>query len=259
MVASPPNSVFAAPVSEFGVPRNTYMGFSADHDKNTADLFTTKISHVATDWLTVENDTRAAVYSRDFRYTPHRCLRQHHCRGHHRRHQLCNLRLFGIAQPGAAPGSFNPIGTLVRTGGGGPYHQNSWGVQDIGFANANFHVGGLRNTLIAGFDASYQRADRTIYAYTLPKPGDLQPTSSARQARMCRRAPISASRCSASITRRRPATMLILPTMANIAALAVQSRRHQRQRHYGRHLDRRRPPTWRCSPPTGCGSPTNYP
>jgi len=35
-------------------------------------------------------------------------------------------------------------------------------------ATANFHVGGLRNTLIAGFDAGYQNADRTIYAYTLP-------------------------------------------------------------------------------------------
>jgi catecholate siderophore receptor len=35
-------------------------------------------------------------------------------------------------------------------------------------ATANFHIGGLRNTLIVGGDASYQNADRTIYAYTLP-------------------------------------------------------------------------------------------
>ena len=57
---------------------------------------------------------------------------------------------------------------LAGTGGGGPYHQNSWGVQDIVTANANFHIGEFRNQLIAGADVSYQRADRTIYAYTLP-------------------------------------------------------------------------------------------
>jgi len=164
VVASPPNSVYAAPVSEFGVPRSTYMGFTADHDKNTADLFTTKLTHVASDWLTLENDTRAAVYSRDFRYTPTDACDNTVSTAY------CNLRLFGIAQPGAAAGSFDPTGTLVRTGGGGPYHQNSWGLQDTGLATANFHIGGLRNTLIGGFDASYQRADRTIYAYTLPNP-----------------------------------------------------------------------------------------
>ena len=41
-----------------------------------------------------------------------------------------------IAQPGAAVGSFNPTQTLASTGGSGPYHQNSWGVQDIASANA---------------------------------------------------------------------------------------------------------------------------
>ena len=71
----------------------------------------------------------------------------------------CNLRMFGSATPTA---------TLGGIGGGGPYQQDSWGVQDIGSANGTFHVGGLRNQLITGFDVSYQSADRTIYAYTLP-------------------------------------------------------------------------------------------
>jgi catecholate siderophore receptor len=175
VVASPPNSVYAAPVSEFGVPRSTYMGFYEDHDKNTADLFTTKLTHVVTDWLTLENDTRAATYSRDFRYTSSDACDNTIASFDSKGVQVngtnyCNLRVFGVASPGAAAGSFNPTGTLVRTGGGGPYHQNSWGLQDTGIATANFHIGGLRNTLIAGFDASYQRADRTIYAYTLPNP-----------------------------------------------------------------------------------------
>jgi len=170
VVASPPTSVYAAPVSEFGVPRNTYTGFAPDHDKNTADLFTTKITHVATDWLTLENDSRVAVYGRDFRYTSSDACDNTIATATASGTNYCNLRIFGIASPGAAAGSFDPTKTLVRTGGGGPYHQNSWGAQDTGFASANFNLGPLRNTLIAGFDASYQRADRTIYAYTLPNP-----------------------------------------------------------------------------------------
>ena len=78
------------------------------------------------------------------------------------------------AQPGAAAGSFDPTLTLARTGGGGPYQQNSWGVQDIASANADFHVGGFRNHLVLGLDASYQRADRTLYAYTLPPGPELE-------------------------------------------------------------------------------------
>src|SRR6185312_776822 len=38
----------------------------------------------------------------------------------------------------------------------------------IASANADFHIGGFRNHLVLGLDASYQRADRTLYAYTLP-------------------------------------------------------------------------------------------
>ena len=41
-------------------------------------------------------------------------------------------------------------------------------MQDIATANANFHIGEFRNQLIGGIDVAYQRADRTIYAYTLP-------------------------------------------------------------------------------------------
>ena len=170
VVVSPPTSVYAAPATEFGVPRNTYTGFAPDHDKNTADLFTTKITHVVADWLTLENDTRVAAYGRDFRYTSSDACDNTIATATTSGTNYCNLRIFGIASPGAAAGSFDPTQTVVRTGGGGPYHQNSWGGQDTGFASANFHLGSLRNTLIAGFDASYQRADRTIYAYTLPNP-----------------------------------------------------------------------------------------
>jgi catecholate siderophore receptor len=162
VVASPPNSVYAEPASQFGVPRSNYMGLAADHDKNTVDLVTAKISHVATPWLTLENDVRLATYARDFRYSSVDSCDNTIATNY------CNLRLFGIASPGAAAGSFNPTQTLASTGGSGPYHQNSWGVQDIASANADFHVGGFHNVTIVGIDAGYQRADRTVYAYSLP-------------------------------------------------------------------------------------------
>ena len=162
VVASPPNSTRALPATEFGVPRSNYIGLKADYDKNTADLFTTKLSHVATSWLTLENDTRGAVYARDFRYSSVDTCDNSIASNY------CNLRLFGIASPGAAAGSFDPTQTLANVGGGGPYHQAAWGVQDIASANADFHIGDFHNVLIGGFDLSYQRSDRTIYAYSLP-------------------------------------------------------------------------------------------
>jgi catecholate siderophore receptor len=162
VVASPPDSRRALPATEFGVPRSNYIGLAADYDKNTADIFTTKLSHVAADWLTLENDTRAAFYARDFRYSSVDTCDNTAADGY------CNLNLFGIARPGAAAGSFDPTKTQANVGGGGPYHQSAWGVQDIVSANADFHIGGFHNVLIAGFDVSYQRSDRTIYAYSLP-------------------------------------------------------------------------------------------
>ncbi len=162
VVASPPASKRALPATEFGVPRSNYIGLEADYDKNSADLFTTRLTHVAADWLTLENDSRAAVYSRNFRYSSVDSCDNTIATNY------CNQRLFGFAQPGAAAGSFDPTLTMANVGGGGPYHQAAWGLQDIGSANADFHVAGFHNVLIAGFDAAYQRSDRTIYAYSLP-------------------------------------------------------------------------------------------
>ena len=162
VVASPPGQTRALPASEFGVPRSNYIGLQADYDKNTADIVTTKLTHVAADWLTLENDARTATYSRDFRYSSVDTCDNTIATNY------CNLRLFGVAQPGAAAGSFDPKLAMANVGGGGPYHQAAWGVQDIGSANADFHIGGFHNVVIAGFDVSYQQSDRTIYAYSLP-------------------------------------------------------------------------------------------
>jgi catecholate siderophore receptor len=151
-VAVQPDSVVALPVTEFGVPRNTFLGYNADRDDNSADLLTAKLTHVASDWLSIENDARIAWYSRYFQYTTvDRCDTTAAT-------NFCANTLFG-ATPAAALGGI---------GGNGPYNQNSRGAQDVFTATANFHAGGFRNTLIAGFDAGFQKADRTIYAYALP-------------------------------------------------------------------------------------------
>jgi len=151
-VAVQPTSVVALPVTEYGVPRNAFLGYSSDRDDNSADLLTAKLTHVASDWLTIENDARVAWYSRNFRYTTvDRCDATAAT-------NFCASTLF----------SATPTAALGGIGGSGPYNQNSWGAQDVFTATANFHVGGFRNELIAGFDAGFQKADRTIYAYSLP-------------------------------------------------------------------------------------------
>jgi len=154
-VAVEPNSVVGLPVTEYGVPRNTFLGYTTDRDDNSADLLTAKLTHVASEWLTIENDTRIAWYSRTFQYTTvDRCDATAAT-------NFCASTLFSAA----------PSAALAGIGGSGPYSQTSWGAQDVFTATANFHVGSFRNTLIAGFDAGFQKADRTIYAYTLPGAG----------------------------------------------------------------------------------------
>jgi catecholate siderophore receptor len=154
-VAVQPNSVVALPVTEYGVPRNTFLGYTTDRDDNSADLLTAKLTHVASDWLSIENDARVAWYSRYFQYTTvDRCDTTAAT-------NFCANTLFSTV----------PAAALSGIGGNGPYNQNSWGAQDVFTATANFHVGSFRNTLIAGFDAGFQKADRTIYAYTLPAAG----------------------------------------------------------------------------------------
>src|SRR5262249_45573981 len=129
-----------------------FLGYSTDRDTNDADIVTAKISHTANDWLTIGNDTRVAVYSRYFQYTTV---------------DRCDTTIATNFCANVAT-SANPIGVLGGIGGGGPYQQDSWGIQDIVSANARFHLGTFRNQLIAGMDASYQDADRTVFAYTLP-------------------------------------------------------------------------------------------
>ena len=151
-VAQRPGQLIAEPASEYGVPRDTFLGYNTDRDRNDTDIVTMKLAHQAAPWLTLSNDARVAVYSRYFQYTTiDRC-------DFTLATNFCSNVLFG-STPSAALGGI---------GGSGPYQQNSWGAQDVATAKADFELGAFRNIAIVGFDASYQRADRTIYGYTLP-------------------------------------------------------------------------------------------
>jgi catecholate siderophore receptor len=167
-VAQRPGQLIAEPISEYGVPRNTNTQFNTDIDRNDADIVTVKWAHQAAPWLTLTNDTRAASYHRYFQYTTVDTCEFTALPGTGTSTNYCSAILFGQATPTSAVGTADPRTALGQIGGSGPYVQNSWGVQDIATAKADFHIGDFRNIAIAGFDLSFQNADRTIYAYRLP-------------------------------------------------------------------------------------------
>ncbi|MBA2590183.1 MAG: TonB-dependent receptor [Alphaproteobacteria bacterium] len=158
----------AEPVSEYGVPRNTNTQFFSDIDRNDADIGTMKWAHQAAPWLTLTNDTRAAAYSRYFQYTTVDTCEFAMVPNTGTSTNYCSAVVFGQVTPTSAAGTADPRTALGQIGGSGPYQQNSWGAQDVFTAKADFNVGGFRNIAIAGIDASYQNADRTIFAYSLP-------------------------------------------------------------------------------------------
>ena len=151
-VSVTPTSVFAVPTSEYGVPRNTYLGYDADQDKNKADIITAKATYTPNELLTIQNEARIAYYTRYFQYTTiDRCDATVAT-------SFCSNVL----------ASANPKATLAGIGGQGPYDQDSNGWQDTLSANALFDIGSLRNQIVIGGDISHQKADRTIFAYNLP-------------------------------------------------------------------------------------------
>lgn len=150
-VAVDPATRIAEPVSEKGIPRSNFLGYDSDRDNSTADLITARFLSRLTDKLTITNDTRLGIYSRYFQYTTvDRC------------DETSSTNACATAMAGDITKAYGGIG------GGGPYRQAAWGLQDIAAAKADFNLGGLKNQAILGFDASYQRNKRAFYAYTLP-------------------------------------------------------------------------------------------
>jgi catecholate siderophore receptor len=151
-----PVTRIAVPVTESGIPRSNFLGYNTDKDRGNVDIVTARLSHQATPWLILTNDTRVGIYSRYFQYTTvDRCdelAATNHC--------ALNIASGDLAD------AYGGIG------GSGPYAQSAWGAQNITTARIDHDLSGFKNQFIAGFDASYQSNARTFFAYTLPSSAD---------------------------------------------------------------------------------------
>ncbi|GAA0533690.1 catecholate siderophore receptor [Rhizomicrobium palustre] len=153
-VSVDPITRIAKPVTEKGIPRSNFLGYDRDRDSTTADILTAKFKTKLSDGLTLANDTRIGIYSRYFQYTTvDRCDET------------------AATNTCATNMAINPATAYGGIGGGGPYRQAAWGIQDIASAKADYDLLGLRSQTIFGVDVSYQRNKRTFYAYTLPAKG----------------------------------------------------------------------------------------
>jgi catecholate siderophore receptor len=150
IIVQPPGQIIAKPASEYGVgvERSSYLGFRNDIDETDADIVTVRLSHKASDWLTLTSDSRVGAYSRYFQYsTTDQC------------NAACTTALF----------DGNPATeAFAGIGGSGPYDQDSWGVQNISTARMDLKFGGMKDQLIVGIDTSYQHNDKQFFGYTLP-------------------------------------------------------------------------------------------
>jgi catecholate siderophore receptor len=130
------------PVTEFGVPRSTFYGFSADQDDVVVNTLTGKFAHQANDWLRITSDTKLGVYKRSFRQTVPGCRTDENC---------------GDFLIDNDPTTV-PVG---RTTPRGAYYQTTKGIQNVTALTLTKPLGGMRNELVIGSDMSYQTNDRS--------------------------------------------------------------------------------------------------
>jgi catecholate siderophore receptor len=144
LVTRPGNSV-GRPVTEYGVPRATWYGSDfTDRDQATVNRVTARLQHVASDWLTVYNDTRLGFTDKSYSFSVASC------------DATCVSRLFnggGVPQYGLS-------------GGGSPYTTQTWGIQNITTGVFRFNTWGLRHEATLGLDVWYEDFQRTTYTYT---------------------------------------------------------------------------------------------
>jgi catecholate siderophore receptor len=159
-VGAPGPAQIALPATEFGVPRNTFYGYTADADRTKADILTFRFRRLASEALTFASDGRIGVYSRYFQYTP-----------------VDNCTTTPTPENGAGScignfvGAGGPASAFVRMGGGGPYRMNTWGAQNISTLKWSGGIAGLKNEFVAGWDLSYQNSRKTTFAYSPTRNG----------------------------------------------------------------------------------------
>ncbi|WP_243634427.1 TonB-dependent receptor [Roseicella frigidaeris] len=148
-IVTAPGQTVGKPVTEYGVSRKNWYGWDLDRDDVTVDRFTARLRYVPNDWLTVTNDTRFSYVTRNFAASPTSCSSTG--AGN------CTQYLFDN----------NPltVPTVQASAAGNPFHQETWGLQNVTTAVARFHTGFLRHEATFGLDAWLQHDERTGYAY----------------------------------------------------------------------------------------------
>ena len=135
------------PSTEYGIDRDNFYGFDSDTDETQVDMFTARLEHEVTDWLTFYNDTRVTTYDRYFQATQATC------------NAACVAAYFGVG------------GATVSRGGPSPYDQEGWAAQNVSTLVGNFNTGPFRHQLVVGADLFKQNNERQSHSYSPGRPG----------------------------------------------------------------------------------------
>lgn len=133
---------YTLPVTEYGVPKNSFFGKESDRDLTNVDMVTARFHAEVNDWLTLSNDTRWARYTRWMAFTPTICGTG-----------FGGFANFGTCSTDVLAGNLNTAYTVWPVVGD---TQTSTGGQNITTATAKFATAGIKHELIAGIDAYYQ-------------------------------------------------------------------------------------------------------
>ena len=137
------------PVTEFGVPRDTFYGKVTDQDVTDVNMLTVNFSKEVNDWITVTNDTRFGYYTRDFATTVPGCSSS-----------TTSASAYAASCTGQFFAGNDPA---ITFGGGNPgFYQESYSVQNITTIIAKFQTGALRHEVVAGIDVNTVSSERTL-------------------------------------------------------------------------------------------------
>lgn len=154
VIGAPTGVIAALPATEYGLSPRVFEQFTSDRDRTRADVLTARFKWEVNPSLTLTNDVRAGSYDRDFQYTS-----VDSCLVNAVTHFTCIDALIDN-NPATRP--------LITFGGGGPYAQRAWGVQDIAALHGRFEIAGVRNEIVGGIDLNHQENRKAFSAYTLP-------------------------------------------------------------------------------------------
>lgn len=138
------------PVTELGVPRDTFYGRAMDHDDTQVDMVTSLYKNKVNENVTFHNDTRLAIYSRDIAASVPNCGNATNVPA-----STCSDVFLGGGNPQIAYGGGNPT-----------YDQDAWTIQNVMSVVTKFKTAHLRHEAAFGVDLSYQDDDRHNYTVT---------------------------------------------------------------------------------------------